>query len=190
MVSALAGAALTEGYVRWSSWFGRPVADRLAVGARMPDVGFLEDGLEPRSTALFDRPVAWFFIRGNCCPLFMAQSQAIAERYREIEALGAEVALVAAQDEGHSRELAEHLGVGFRYLTDLSLESFRVLGLLHEGGVPAGIPGYRADTVFPTVVVTNADGVVVFCDQTDNYRVRPTPDTVLEALAEARAWEP
>ena len=70
------------------------------------------------------------------------------------------------------------------------LESFRVLGLLHEGGVPAGIPGYRADTVFPTVVVTNADGVVVFCDQTDNYRVRPTPDTVLEALAEARAWEP
>jgi hypothetical protein len=39
------------------------------------------------------------------------------------------------------------------------------------------------------MVVTNADGMVVFCDQTDNYRVRPTPDTVLEALAEACRWE-
>jgi peroxiredoxin len=189
-VSAPAGGALTKGYVRWYSWLGRRVADRLAVGARMPDVGFLEDGRELRSTDQFDRPVAWFFIRGNWCPLCMAQSRAIAERYREIEALGAEVALVAAQDEAHSRELAERLGVRFRYLTDPCLESSRALGLLHEGGVPAGIPGYEADTVFPTVVVTNADGVVVFCDQTHHYRVRPTPDTALEALAEAPTWAP
>jgi hypothetical protein len=45
----------------------------------------------------------------------------------------------------------------------------------------------KADTVFQTVVLTNGDRVVVFRDQTDNYRVPPTPDTVLHALAEARA---
>jgi peroxiredoxin len=42
------------------------------------------------------------------CPLCMAQSKAIAERYREIEARGAEVALVAGQDADHSRQLADN----------------------------------------------------------------------------------
>jgi len=182
---AIASAALTEAYVRWYSPFGRPRAERLEVGSRMPDVPFLEDGRELRASELLGRPVAWFFIRGNWCPLCMAQSKAIADRYREIEALGAEVALVAAQDSDHSRELAERLGVRFRYLSDPGLRAGRELGLLHEDGVPAGMPGYEADTIFPTVVVTDARGEVVFCDQTDNYRVRPTPDTVIDALRRA-----
>jgi peroxiredoxin len=182
---AVSSAALTEAYVRWYSRFGRHPAEQLEVGSRMPDVQLVEDGRELRTSELLGRPVAWFFIRGNWCPLCMAQSKAIAERYREIEALGAEVALVAAQDADHSRELAERLGVRFRYLTDPGLRAARELGLLHEDGVPAGMPGYEADTIFPTVVVTNAEGEIVFCDQTDNYRVRPTPDTVIDALRRA-----
>ncbi len=44
--------------------------------------------------------------------------------------------------------------------------------------------GYEGDTVLPTLVVTDSEGRVVFADQTDNYRVRPTPDTVLAALGD------
>lgn len=42
--------------------------------------------------------------------------------------------------------------------------------------------GYEGDTVLPTLVVVDAEGRIVFADQTDNYRIRPTPDTVLAAL--------
>ena len=34
-------------------------------------------------------------------------------------------------------------------------------------------------------MVTDVEGRIVYADQTDNYRVRPTPDTVLEALRAA-----
>jgi hypothetical protein len=45
--------------------------------------------------------------------------------------------------------------------------------------------GYEDDTVLPTLVVTDAEGRVVFADETDNYRVRPIPDTVIGALRDA-----
>ncbi len=48
--------------------------------------------------------------------------------------------------------------------------------------------GYDSATVFPTVIVLDAKGVVRWIDQTDNYRVRPEPDTfvpLLQRLASA-----
>ena len=45
-----------------------------------------------------------------------------------------------------------------------------------------GLLGYESDTVFPTVLVLDALGVIRWVDQTDNYRVRPEPDTFLPVL--------
>ena len=42
--------------------------------------------------------------------------------------------------------------------------------------------GYEADTVLPTAVVTDASGRILLSDQTDNYRVRPEPETFLAIL--------
>ncbi len=56
------------------------------------------------------------------------------------------------------------------------------MGIVNADGTPAGMIGYESDTVLPPVVVTDAEGRIVYADQTDNYRVRPTPDTVLAAL--------
>ena len=141
-------------YVRWYSRFGREPAPALAIGAELPaDLPFVEHGRGAIAAAeLRGKPTVFLFYRGNWCPLCMAQVGEIAERWREVEALGAQVALVSPQHEGHTRDLAAR----------------------HEG-----------DTVLPTLVVTDAAGRIVFADQTDNYRVRPTPDTVLAALAEA-----
>lgn len=33
--------------------------------------------------------------------------------------------------------------------------------------------GYESDSVLPTVLLTDTQGLIVFSDQTDNYRVRP-----------------
>ncbi len=122
------------------------------------------------------------FYRGNWCPLCMAQVGEIAERWREISSLGAQVALVSPQDEGRTRALAARHDVGFRYLRDDGLAAARRLGIVNPDGTPAGMVGYESDTVLPTLVVTDADGRIVYADQTDNYRVRPTPETVLAAL--------
>ena len=34
----------------------------------------------------------------------------------------------------------------------------------------------------PTVIITDAKGKIVFADLTDNYRVRPEPETFLKVI--------
>lgn len=59
----------------------------------------------------------------------------------------------------------------------------RQLGIEAVGGTPAGLQvlGYDSDTAMPTVIMTDEHHTVIFCDQTDNYRVRPEPDVFLQA---------
>jgi peroxiredoxin len=171
-------------YTRWYSRFGRTASPALTVGETLPDdLAFVEHGRGPIAAAeLRGRPTVFLFYRGNWCPLCMAQVAEIAERWREVEALGAQVALVSPQDERHTRRLAARHGVAFRYLRDDGLEAARRLGIANPDGTPAGMIGYESDTVLPTLIVTDGSGRIVFADQTDNYRVRPTPETVLAAL--------
>jgi peroxiredoxin len=124
--------------------------------------------------------------------LCMAQVGEIADRWREIEALGAQVVLVSPQDEPHTRSLAARHDVAFRYLRDEGLAAARRLGIANPDGTPAGLIGYESDTVLPTLVVTDGEGRVVYANQTDNYRVRPAVDTVLAALGDVvpSAWGP
>jgi hypothetical protein len=86
-----------------------------------------------------------------------------------------------------TRALAERFGVDFRYLTDPAAAAAASLGIRHDGGVPPGVSqlGYGADTVFPTVIVIDEYGTVVFSDQTDDYRVRPEPALFITALESA-----
>ena len=174
-------------YTRWYSRFGREPSPALTVGELLPyDLPFVEHGRGPIVAAeLRGRPTVLLFYRGNWCPLCMAQVGEIAARWREVEALGAQVALVSPQDEGHTRALAARHDVAFRYLRDDGLEAARRLGIVNPDGTPAGMIGYESDTVLPTLVVTDGEGRIVYADQTDNYRVRPTPDTVLAALRTA-----
>lgn len=189
VAAALAGAELAAwlAYTRWYSRFGREPSLALAVGATLPtDLPFVEHDRGPITAAeLRGRPTVLLFYRGNWCPLCMAQIGEIAERWREVEARGAQVALISPQDERHTRALAERHGLGFRYLRDEGLAAARRLGIFNENGTPVGMIGYESDTVLPTLVVTDAEGRIVFADQTDNYRVRPTPETVLAALPQS-----
>ena len=171
-------------YTRWYSWFGREPSAALAIGATLPgDLRFTEHGQGPIAAAdLRGQPTVWLFYRGNWCPLCMAQVGEIAARWRDVEALGAQVVLVSPQDEAHARSLAARHDVAFRYLRDEGLEAARRLGIANDDGTPAGMIGYESDTVLPTLVVTDGGGRIAYADQTDNYRVRPTPDTVLAAL--------
>lgn len=175
-------------YVFWYSRLDRAPSPFLRVGEMLPELELEDEHGRPVSSAAFrGSPTVFLFHRGNWCPLCMAQIRELAEEYKRLEARGARVALVSPQPQENTRALAARYDVPFRFLVDPGARSARRLGIVHESGVPLGIPGYDPDTVFPTAIVTDAEGRILLADQTDNYRVRPEPETFLHALDRDRA---
>jgi len=190
LIPALVGTALLAAYIFWYSRFGRQASESLAVGKILPSFELASaDGAIFRSADLHGSPAVLIFYRGNWCPLCMAQIREVADRYNELESLGASVVLISPQDAGHSRRLAEQYGLSFRFLVDAGNSLATTLGIAIRNGVPVGVPGgYAADTVMPTVIAVNSGGTIVYSDQTDNYRVRPEPDIFIAILRRAGAF--
>lgn len=186
---AIIGLLSTQFYARWYSRFDRERQATLEVGARLPHFEVIDlDGTTVSSESFLGRPTAFLFIRGNWCPLCVAQVRELAGQYQTLAERGIEVALISPQPLDETRALAERFKVAFRYLTDPAAVAATSLGIRHDGGVPPGVThlGYEEDTVFPTVIVIDEDGTIVFSDQTDDYRVRPEPALFVAALDSAR----
>lgn len=178
-----ATVAANELYLRWYARLHRVPSSALQVGAPLPDATLTGlDGQPVRLRDLRGTPTAILMYRGNWCPLCVAQVGELAARWRELADLGVRVVLVSPQGDAQTRRLAARFDVPFTYLLDPELHAAASLGLVHRDGVPVGLLGYGADTVFPTVIVTDRAGTVVFCDQTDDYRLRPDPELILSAL--------
>ncbi|MDY6943817.1 MAG: redoxin domain-containing protein [Pseudomonadota bacterium] len=172
-------------YVYWYSRFGRTPSDALAVGQTLPDFSLQDDQGRPVvSKDFLGRSTLFLFFRGNWCPLCMAQIKEIAADYQELHRRGVTVALVSPQSHEKTRALADRFEVPFRFLVDHDLSAAKRLGIVHENALPLGMEllGYEQDAVWPTVVLTDPQGTIIFADQTDNYRVRPEPATFLEVL--------
>ena len=58
------------------------------------------------------------------------------------------------------------------------------LDIFHENGLPTGFQalGYNSDVIMPTVIITDKNNNIIFTDLTDNYRVRPEPNTFLKII--------
>ena len=177
LVAAGVGIVGTLLYVRWYSRFGAPSNDALRVGATLPPFTLVEDGRDVESRALFAKPALWIFYRGNWCPLCVAQVREISAQYRELARRGVEVFLVSPQPEANTAELAAKCDAPMRFLTDRGNHAARILGILEKAGVPAGMQmfGYDSDVPRPTVFITAKGGEVLYCDLSENYRVRPEP---------------
>jgi hypothetical protein len=48
--------------------------------------------------------------------------------------------------------------------------------------VPLGILGYGQDTVLPTVLMTDEGGNIIYVDLTDNFRIRPRAEALIDTL--------
>lgn len=183
---ALTGLVATSAYVFWYSRLDRSQS-RLRVGEPLPAFTILDaDGQPFDEVRLRQSAHLLLFFRGNWCPLCMAQIKEVAAQYREIAARGARIVLISPQPPGHTQALAKRFDVPFIFLVDTEFKAAKALGLFHAKGLPMGFQalGYDSDTVLPTVILTDADGIVRHLDQTDNYRSRPEPETFLRALAE------
>lgn len=186
---ALAGSFIMLAYVFWYSRFNRIESYQLTVGNKLPRFELKDSaGQSLRTQDLIGSPSVLLFFRGNWCPLCMAQVAEIAERYQDMASLGITVALISPQPQEETEKLAAKFDVPFRFLVDEGNQVAEELGIAVRNGVPLGVPGdYSPDTVMPTVLVANANGTIIFSDQTDNYRVRPEPDIFLAIIRRAEA---
>lgn len=169
------------GYFFWYSKLDRSAPTPIALGATLPVLALRDaEGNEVRASD--DRYALYMFVRGNWCPLCMAQVGEVAKQYRELEARGVDVYVITSQPESQTRALAERFDAPIRFCVDDGGRLARQLGIDHPGGVPFLMRGYEADSVLPTVIITTPARKIIFADLTDNYRVRPEPSTFLAAL--------
>ena len=181
---ALSSISLWLIYVYWYSKM--PVRhNNLNIGSILPALTFINEENKEISTLEFKgQKILYMFYRGNWCPLCMAQIKEITEQYNELTNRGVKVLLISPQPVSHSISLAKKMKVKFHFLTDTQNAMARKLNIDHKNGTPLGMEmfGYKSETVLPTVIITDAQGRIIFVDQTDNYRVRPEPSTFLSII--------
>ncbi|MEP0265394.1 peroxiredoxin family protein [Dokdonia sp.] len=166
-------------YLKWYSVFNKRNTTVLKVGEKLPNVTLENAQKETIPVADFlGNPTIYLFYRGNWCPLCMAQIKEIVDQYKILEERGVNTVFISPQPHKYSENLSKKHGLQFHFLTDANNTTAKQLGILSKNGIPFGFQtlGYDSDTVLPTVVITDKEGIIQFVDLTDNYRVRPEPD--------------
>ena len=95
----------------------------------------------------------------------------------EFRERGVAVVAVSPDSVEHNLGVVERLGLDFPILSDSELSLTRALGLEHPGGGPEGATVPRPATLIL------GKGAIRWRDLTDNWRIRPKPETILAALA-------
>lgn len=175
-------------YVYWYSRFGKRDDSSIQVGKSLPAFELADvEGQSISSQRFSEQPSLLMFYRGNWCPLCMAQIKEVAAKYNELKAMGVHVALISPQPHDKTEALAKQFDAAMNFYVDKDNAAAKVLKIDSEFGTPAGMQalGYENDTVLPTVIATDAAGQIIFADLTDNYRVRPEPETFIEVFKQA-----
>ncbi|MDY8138520.1 peroxiredoxin family protein [Aquimarina sp. 2201CG5-10] len=173
-------------YIKWYSTFeNRKENTVIKVGKLLPELNLQDPDKNEINTSMFmNNPSIFLFYRGNWCPLCMAQIKEIASQYKELEKRNVNVVFISPQPHKHTKSLAKKFELNFIFLIDQGNKVARQLNIFAKNGIPMGFQtlGYNSDTVMPTVIITDNNGKIIFSDLTDNYRVRPEPETFIKVL--------
>lgn len=176
-------------FVQWYVWsfssYGREKSKVIDKGKSLPTMTLSRlDGSQISSSTFSESKTILVFFRANWCPFCMNQLKEVLAHADELKKNNTQVKFISNQGIKNSQDLAKKLSLPahFEILQDDDLEAAKALGIADINGSPAGMSGYPADTVMATVIVLDKEGKVIFGDETDNYRVRPHPDTFLPSL--------
>lgn len=162
----------------------RPVPDQLKPGQPLVDFQAVdENGNAVNSSDLAGAPAILLFVRGSWCPFCSKQVANLTRVYKEITDAGARLILVTPKPLETTRRVAEIFAVDFEFWLDESLDITRRLGLVLEAGVPdAYRKEYGEDTLWPTSVVVDANGVIRHTELSRFIADRPNPEKLLKVL--------
>lgn len=172
-------------YLTWYSSFYSRNTSILEIGKTLPNFT-LENGdkKEVSLNNLSGDFKIFIFYRGNWCPLCMAQIKEVVHQYKELEKRNIDMVLISSQPHKFTKSLAKKHKVPFHFLVDKKNQYANEIGILHKNGLPAGfqVLGFNSDVVLPTVIITDKNNKIIFADLTDNYRVRPEPETFIKII--------
>lgn len=173
-------------FVQWFIWifssYGRQKSAVIARDKTLPNLPFKQlDGTDITSASFTGSKTLIVFFRANWCPFCMNQLKEVLAKANQLKKSGTKVKFISNQGIKNSTDLAKKLNLpaDFEILQDDDLRAAKSLGIADMGGAPAGMSGYPSDTVMATVIGLDEHGKVIFGDETDNYRVRPHPDTFM-----------
>lgn len=179
---AVFGALFVQWYVWQFSPYNREKSRQIVKGQTLPKLSLNRlDNQAIDSESFKGSKTLLVFFRANWCPFCMNQLKEVLAQAGRLKTAGVQVKFISNQGYKNSTDLAKKLKLPahFEILQDNDLSAAKALSIEDIGGSPTGMPGYPADTVMATVIALDSDGKVVFGDETDNYRVRPHPDTFL-----------
>ncbi len=163
---------------------GRPVPDKLKPGQPLPDFHAVdEDGNRISSAELAGAPAIPLLVRGSWGPFCSKQVANLTKVYKEITDSGAKLILITPKPLETTRRVADIFEVDFQFWLDDSLEIAKQLGLVLKAGVPDDHrKEYGEDTLWPTSLVIDANGVIKFTELSRFIADRPNPEKLLKVL--------
>ena len=168
----------------WKKAGGRSVPQQLKPGQSLPDFQAVdEDGNKLSSAELAGAPAILLFVRGSWCPFCCKQVASLTKSYKEITDAGAKLILVTPKPLDTTRRVAEMFGVEFDFWLDESLSIAKKLGIVLEAGVPdEQRREYGEDTLWPTSLVVDANGVIQYTELSKIVVDRPNPEKLLNVV--------
>jgi len=171
-------------------WLGRDRIRRrqipadLRPGMRLPKFTAIdEDGHAVGSDTLLGSAAVLLFVRGTWCPFCSRQVASLTKYYKEINDSGARLVLITPKPLETTRRVADLFEVEFEFWLDESLEIAKALGLVLESGVPDEFQKeYGQDTIWPTSLVVDAEGIIRHTELSRFIADRPNPEKLLAVL--------
>ena len=163
---------------------GKAVPAMLKPGQPLPSFSLVDEhNSEVKTDDLSGRPAVLLFVRGSWCPFCSRQVANLTKHYKEITDSGARLILITPKPLETTRRVANFFEVEFEFWLDDSLRVARKLGLVQSNGVPKDFQGeYGEDTMWPTSLVVDADGIIRFTEMSRFIADRPNPEKLLKAV--------
>jgi len=172
-------------------------ADSLKEGDTLP--AFLLPNAEGRLVAseemLQKGPLVLSFIRGNWCTICASEVDGLKTVQKEIEAAGAEIAVITPETGGAAKALKERHALSFEVLSDVDSGIALAFGLLFRlddrmrsmfTALGRDLPLFQGNDGWflpvPATYVIDCGGIVRKAFVELDYRVRMAPEEVVQAL--------
>ena len=198
VLSLASGPSLSAGILAGVSAFGgavfvmlcafsRQVRTRLPVevgGAILDFCATDDDGRAFDLASLRGRPLLLKFFRGHWCPYCVAELKRWNELEPELARHGIRIVTVCSDNAEQIRRGRTKHGLRATMLPDPDLTITDVYNLRNPKSF-APKPGVIIPLPIPTTILVDAEGVVRWIDQSEDYMVRSEPSRVREAIRAA-----
>lgn len=167
---------------------GKTVPDSVKTGSELPEfVAVSEEGQTVSSSDLRGRTSVLMFVRGTWCPFCSKQVQNLTTHYKDINDSGARLILITPKPLETTRRVADFFNVDFEFWLDENLGIGRKLGLVQSEAVPKDFnQEYGNDTLWPTTLVVDAEGIIRFTEMSRFIADRPDAAKILKVVEDLR----